>query len=498
MPINFSRLKSVFITGLCCGTFCVGTLVLQATYNPAVGQDALNTLDEPAKPAETPVQQQAQQQEALKKQLGDALYKELEKLVPGDQVEGSAAAESLHGAVDAILQRKPDMALVILEQTVASNPGFPPAELMMAGLSFAAKDIANGARLLQTAAIKNPEHPAVYAAYGRLASASNRNVDAKVHFEKLLSLIDKVQDATAVAHYENEYLEGMGQIALRLKEYPLAKDLAKRLLERQPDSTNPLQLLARVAFDEGKLDESVEYLTKLREKKPGTRVPESAIGAWFDQQNDQANASEWFSKLPTAYPNDAAVQLEYAAWALRQEDIDSAAAAIAKAEAIKPSTPASKNLQGKIAFYQGKYNDAAAIFKSLYQENPRSAQIANMYILSLIESSDLENHLLASQLAPKVAQANPKDRVTLGTLGYVRLKKVGVNDQQKALFAQLAKTRDGRSPEVDYFLANYLKEVGNNKDARTVLEQASQYPRLFLYRKQAEQMKQALGVLPTP
>ena len=507
MLINFSRLKSVLLTGLYCGTFCVGTLVLQtAINNPAVGQSSPQASNSPAAGQPTAQQQEAlKKQEELKKQVAEALFKELDNLVPGEQAEGSAAAESLHSAVDAVIDRKPAMALVILEEAVKSNPEFPPAELMMAGLFFAAKDQNSGIQYLRKAAIKNPGHPSVYAAYGRLASGANRNVDAKVHFEKLYGLLNQVQDKTALAHYENEYLEGMSQTALRLEQYDVARNLAGKLLERKPDNENALRLLARAGFDEGDLNVAVENLTKLREKNPKSRVPEAWIGTWFSQKGDLAKASTWFDKLPAAYPNDGTVQLQYAAWALQQGDVDAAATAITKVEALGAASEAANNLKGKIAFYQGKYGEAVTIFKALHEKNPGNSEITNLYILSLIESSTPENRTLANQLASLNMKANPNNRLTLATLGYVRLRTVGVNDQLKQVFGQLAKTMDARSPEVNYFLANFLRDAGNNKDALLVLQKALQYQGLFLYQKPAEQMKQALaasvgttGVLPTP
>jgi len=379
---------------------------------------------------------------------------------------------------------------------------------MMAGLFFAAKDQNSGIQYLKKAAIKNTEHPAVYAAYGRLASGSGRSVDAMVHFEKLLALLDQVKDKTALAHYENEYLEGMSQTAVQLKQYDLARNLAGQLLERKPESTSPLQLLGKVAFDEGKLDEAVANLKKLREKNPKTRAPEAVIGTWFARTGKQAQANVWISKLPAAYPNDASVQLEYAAWALGQEDIEGAATAIAKAEAVDPATSETSKLRilkSKIAFYQGKYDEAVVILKALHQANPKNAEIINLYVLSMIESSNAENKAIANQLATVNAQANPNNRVTWATLGYVRLQTLGVNDQIKSIFAKVVQTRDGRSPEVDYFLASFLRDAGDNKNAFKVLQDASKYPGLFLYRKQADQMRQGLaaavnsaGVLPTP
>ena len=509
MLINFSQLKSALLTGLCCGTFCVGTLVLQTTVcNPAVGQDALGTLQEPSKPAaqQNQNQGQGQQQDAAMKQNSEMLFKELEKLVPGEQAEGAPDTEALYTAVDSFMQRRPDMSLEILQRAAASNPQFPPAELLMAGLFFASKNQNTGIKFLQKAAMENPQHPAVYAAYGRLASASRRIVDAKVHFEKLLALLDQVKDETAIKHYENEYLEGMSQTAVQLKDFDLARNLIGKVLERQPDSLNSLRLLARVDFDEGKLDEAVANLTKLREKVPETRVPEAVIGSWFAKENKMAEAAKWIEKLPTSYPTDAAVQREYAAWALTQEDIPGAAAAIARAEAIEPLPPAAKNVKGKVAFYQRKYDDAVAIYKELNADGKaHNPEFANMYVLSLIESSSPENKALANELANVNRRLDPTNRVTLAAQGYVRLRTLGVNEELKQIFGRIVQTRrDGRSPEVDFFLANFLKEIGENKNALAILQQASKYPALFLYRNQADQMKQALsatvgptGTLPT-
>ena len=182
-----------------------------------------------------------------------------------------------------------------------------------------------------------------------------------------------------------------------------------------------------------------------------------------------------------------------------QENIESASTAIANAEAAGEATPALNTLKGKIAFYQRKYEDAVTIFKALHEGDPKNADLANMYVLCLIESSNPENRVLANKLANANMQANPNNGVILAALGYVRLRTLGVNNQIKAIFAKVAQTQN-RPPEVDYFLANFLKEAGDNKNALAVLQQASNRSGLFLYRRQAEQMKQGLagGVLPTP
>ena len=276
MLFNFLDIKSCLLSGLYCSAFCFVTLALQVTLNTsAMGQDALDTLGELAEPTlqlptETPAGEDApaasapaaspqdQQRAALNKRLKDALFDELDKLVPGDQAKDSPAGEALLLAVDAFTQRKNDKAYVILEQAAASQSNFPPADLLMAGMYMLLKNQNNGLKLLQAAATKSPNDPAIYAAYGRLASAANRNVDAKVHFEKLLTLLNQAElDKVSKAHYKKGYLKGMALTVSRLKDYKQARLLCQQLLEIEPENENTLQLLATIAFQEDKFDEAL-------------------------------------------------------------------------------------------------------------------------------------------------------------------------------------------------------------------------------------------------
>ena len=498
MPTQFYHLKSSLRSGLLCSAICLGSVALQTLLgSPVFGQAALQTLNQPVA---IPSPQAAQQAER-KKQISEILFKELEKLVPGEQVEGSPTTEALHSVADAYVERKNDMAMTILGRFATENASFPPAELMMAGMHFSAKNQNGGLQALEKAAIENPEHPAIYAAYGRLAAGTNRNLDAKLHFDKLLFLVRRGDlDKVSVDHYEEVYLDGMSQTALRLKDFELARNLTGELLKRDAENISALQLLARIDFDEEKLDDAVANLAKLRDKDPEARVPEAIIGAWYSRMGEKSKANTWFGKLPAKYANDAAAQIEYATWALGQEDIESASKAIANAEAADKATPVTNSLKGKIAFYQRKYKDAVAIFKALYEAENDNASIANMYVLSLIETSNSEDRILANRLANANMLAYKNDRVVLATLGYVRLRTLGINNKVKTIFEKISQTRDGRTPEVDYFLANFFKEAGGSKAAHAILQQTSNYQGLFLYRKRAEQMKQGLAadVLPTP
>ena len=163
-------------------------------------------------------------------------------------------------------------------------------------------------------------------------------------------------------------------------------------------------------------------------------------------------------------------------------------------EAAGNATPAIGNLKGKLAFFQRNFDDAVTIFKGLHEANPKNPDYSNMYALSMIESESSTNKALANQLANKNWQDNPNNLAALGSLGYMRLRTLGVNDQLKSVFAKIAKMVPRQpSPEVDYFLATFLRELGDKKNAIAVIHRATQYQGFFMYRKQAEQMKQALA-----
>lgn len=435
-----------------------------------------------------------------KEKIGKSLFDELNRVIPGDVTMESPAGQGIRMAVNAYMERNGGKSQIILEQQAKENPAFPPAEVLMAKLCFSTNDAANGSRFLETASIKNPDHPSVYAAYGRLALQGNRNVDAAVHFEKLIGLLDQVEwDEAVKTHYENEYLDGMTQSASRLQRYDLARQLIGQARQRDPENVKPLQILSEIAFKEDKLEESVQHLNELRTLNPSTRVPEAVIGAWFARKGDIAKADTWMNRIPGKYAQDAAALLEFASWSMSRENFDGAVAAIETAESLKESTPILNGLKAKLAFVQQRFDDAVAGYQELLDSNPKNPDFANMLALSLIESGSIENRTKANQLASKNLQANPNNRIALAAAGYIRLQTLGVNPTIQSIFQKIAQTRDGRSPEIDYFLAVFLREAGQNQAAGQILQQGLKYNGLFLYRKQAERLREKLvdSALPT-
>ncbi len=485
------------IANLCLG-LGLGLSCLVLSCSTAIGQEAATA---PANQDNAAVDEaRAAQLAEAKDKIGKSLFDELNRLIPGDVTADSPAGQGIQMAVKAYMDRNGGKSQIILEQQCKGNPAFPPAEVLMAGLCFSTKDVANGSRFLEAATIKNPNHPSVYAAYGRLALGSNRNVDAAVHFEKLIGLLDQAQlEKVAATHYENEYLDGMTQAASRLQRYDLARQLIGQSRQRDPENVKPLQILSEIAFKQDKFDESLEHLNELRKMNPKTRAPEAVIGAWFARKGDLGKANEWMDRVPRNYNEDPAALLEYASWSMSQENFDGAAAAIKTAEALKGATPVSKGLKAKLAFVQQRFEDAVAGYQELYDGNPKNPDFANMLALSLIESGSIENRTKANQLASSNLQANSNNRIALAAAGYIRLETLGVNPTIQAIFQKLAQTRDGRSPEIDYFLAKFLREAGQNQAAGQVLQQSLNYKGLFLYRKQAEKLRDRLlnSALPT-
>ena len=464
-------------------TMSSASAVGQGTATPPAGQDQA-AVDEAraAKLAEA------------KEKIGKSLFDELNRLIPGDVAADSPAGQGIQVAIKSYMDRNGAKSRIVLEQQCKDNPAFPPADVLMAGLCFSTKDVANGSRFLETATIKNPDHPSVYAAYGRLALGGNRNVDAAVHFEKLFSILEnsKLEEAV-VTHYQNEYLDGMTQAASRLERYELARQLISQSRQRDPKNAKPLQILSEIAFKQDKLEESFGHLKELRKMNPDTRAPEAVVGSWYARKGDITKANEWMNKIPSQHSEDASALLEFASWSLSQESLDAASEAIKKAESLKGENPLSTGLKAKLAFVQLRFDDAVAGYQELLDSNPQNPDYANMLALSLIESGSVENRTKANLLSRENLKANPNNRIALAAAGYIRLQTLGVNQTIQAIFQKINETRDGRSPEIDYFLATFLNDIGQNQAAGQILQQSLRYKGLFLYRKQAEKLRDKLA-----
>jgi tetratricopeptide (TPR) repeat protein len=432
----------------------------------------------------------------------EALFRELDNMIPGDFEPGSEVKKSIEDAVTAFQLRDVSRVEQILKDLAASQEGIPPADLLLATLSYAIQDSNSGLLLLERAAVNHPDYPGVYSAFARLAINQGRISDALALLEKCESKIAAAEGLTEdeKQYFDTQCLDGLTDVAMRQGRLDDARKYLERQREDLPDNAKVLMVSAELEFKQGNIEQSEKYLNSLKENFSSTRAPETILASWYSRSGKKDEAEKWIRAAAEKYPNDPQVQLEFASWAIEQEDFPTASSAIIRAEKASSESLQSRNLKGKIAFANQSYGIAEAHFQACAEKQPNNFEAINMYALSLIESDKTEKQKLALDIATRSFRALPDNVVAQAALGFIELK-MGRTEQAKTILTRAARTA-GSAPEIDYFLASLLAKLGETQQAKLVLESAVKHEGIFLYRKPAEQLLKQLsestGSLPEP
>ena len=430
------------------------------------------------------------------------VYQELSKMVPGGVAAGSPTEKSLFNTIALFAQRKPNEALQSLKDLAAADKTFPPSGLMLAAIAYAINDPTAGSGLLENAAITNEDYPDVFFSFGQIALKQGRFADAEAQAELALQ---KIQGGSfnqqQIDYFKRRYYEIKFQIAKARKQMVKAKSFLDQLEAVAPDSPQTLIGKAELTFESGNTNEALKILQRLESiSENSTQKPELTIASWFERAGKAQNADLWITKAATKYEDDVRVQLAVARWMLNREKFTDALKAADALELVAGKTNASKELRAKVAFAQGAYATAEANFEDLLTKNPANIDYANMFSLSMIQSTDQEKQKKALALARKVAQTQPNNPIGLSSLAYVMLK-LGETDGARAILGKVAQMPN-RSSEVKFIMAYMLSETGQMPQAKALLDNVIKAKGLFLFRVEAEKLlktvEQSTQGLPEP
>jgi len=431
-----------------------------------------------------------------------ALFQELDNMIPGEFEVDSKQREAVKQAVKAFQKQDGVELRRILEEQAEADPDFPPADLLLASLSYAVKDVQSGQILLENAAIKYPDYPGVFSAFARVALNQGRISDALAMFEKCSRKIDSpTLGKTAKEFYVQQVLDGMIDVAMKQERFSEARELLEKLRKRIPENPKVMAVSAELEFLEGNIAESQKFLEELKENLPTALAPESILAAWSQRAGKAEEFEKWIRLASEKYPNDPQVQLEFANWAVNTENFPIASSAIQKAEEANGENLFSRNLKAKIAFAKQAYALAESHYEAIAIAQPNNFDAVNMFALSLIESKDVDKQKKALTIAAQNFQSLPDNIVAQAAFGYIQLK-LGNKDQASQILARAARTTDKMAPEIEFFLASLLEASGEPQRAKWLVQGALKHEGLFLYRSAANQLLKKLNegseALPTP
>ena len=212
----------------------------------------------PSKPAVSPPTAEAAAQQTEK--IFNQLVQELNNLIPGDPASNPEQQRVIGEAVKAFQARDAKLVIELMTAQALSDPNFPPADVMLAGLSFAIQDPKSGRVLLERAALQHPDKPAVYSTFARLAINENRSTDALALLDKLERVIKNAKLSPVSADfYEAQYLDGATDIAMRQRRFADARRYLTRLRELRPGNPKALMVSAELEFNEKNLEQSLLF-----------------------------------------------------------------------------------------------------------------------------------------------------------------------------------------------------------------------------------------------
>ncbi len=482
-PARMSLRRVVFMACLC----WLSTIQVLA-------QDAANRSDSSGKLKDAPEvtsPQDSSNDEAQRQELASFLLKEITDLIPGGIGAGTPREKAAMAAIQAFIN-EPNKALDHLKEMQATGTEVPPASLLLAAMYYAIGNRAEGLRYLEDAAMQAPNLPTIYNAFARLAIADGRKTDAQVLLEKLRSLIDAGKwSELERKFFDLLYRDSLADLKMMQNEYGKVRELLESLIASHPEIPKNYMRLAQIDFRQDRIDDCLKNLQTFRQLTPDTRVPELLLASMFAQAGQDQHSEEWVIKALSQYSGERSVVIEYIDWMVAHEKFDKAIEAIEKNRSLLGDSPAALMLEGKIAFAQERYADAEKIFLNLRVQEPTNIEVSTMLAVSMAELGDRQKLDKALEIARQNVQIQPQNPVTMSVLGWLLFKQ---NNLQAAADAFNRSIQLGQLPaESSYYIARFVEARGQKEDALQLLESTLQSRGLFLYRRQADQLRAKLA-----
>lgn len=470
-------------------SICASLFLIVAFVANVCGQNADAT--DQATPGSNRFENGADQAARTQKAL-DSIEKALAVLIPGGIAEGSARQEKFAAVIDSFAKRQARDAMDALEKMSAEDPNLPPAEIMMAGLTFAVGDNKSGIALLESSAVKHPNYPGVYLSFAQIAINTNRITDASLHADKTAKLIEAGNlSPEKKEHFLKQYYEIATSIFLRRKQNDQANQMLDQLQATSPNLPFYYFSKAELAFRGGQNDQALKYLKQHAGAIKSNKLPELTLVDWLKNTGKDKPAEELLLKTGEQNPKDATAQMMAAQMYMSREDFPNSLMALKRFEENNQgNSKRSLDMKGRIAFAGLSYDVAAEHFRNLAIKSPNDPSSANILALCLVESNDPEKQKQAIQISQRVASRMSNNTLALASLAYILMKN-GEKEKSTQLMQQVAMSRQA-TPEISYFLANWLIENGQSDQAASILKKAIDSKGLFLYRSASMKLLSSL------
>jgi predicted Zn-dependent protease len=416
------------------------------------------------------------------------IEKAISVMIPGGIAKGTPRQKNFAAVIDLFGRGQARDAMDALKKMSAEDPQLPPAEILMAGLTFAVGDNKSGNVLLESSAVKHPNYPGVYLSFAQIALNTGRITDASLHADKAATLIESESlSPEKKNHFLKQYYEVATGIYLRRKQNQQADDALEKLQTVSPNLPFYFFSKAELAFRAEQYEPTLQFLRQHASAIESKRLPELTLVDWLKSTGKQDESNDLLVKTLEKNPGNGLAQMMAAQMYMAREEFPNALVSLKRFVEINgEESDKSIDMKGRIAFAGGSYEFAADHFRDLNKRTPNDPSSANIYALCLIESEDPEKRKQAQQISEQVARRLSNNPLALASLAYI-YQKNGEKERAQRLMANVAMTRQ-TTPEISFFLSHWLNENGQSDKAAEILQQAIDSKGLFLYRSAARKL----------
>lgn len=267
---------------------------------------------------------------------------EAEKLFRSVYTPGQTNLRPLTGLVETLLaQKRNDDAIHVLQSDLATAPGRPDVQTMLANAFAATGQPDSAIHVLDELATARPQDAQVRLRLGQI-HAGKGNLDAA---------ITNFQKARALAPQSAIPLLNLAQTEERRGQADAARQDYQAALKLDPTNLVALNNLAYLTADSGgNLDEAFRLISTASQKLPKQPNLADTLGYVYLKQKKVTNALQVFSDLAEHYPTNPTFRFHHALALLESGSKDQARKELEAALAEKPSA----DLASKIKQALGK------------------------------------------------------------------------------------------------------------------------------------------------
>lgn len=169
------------------------------------------------------------------------------------------------------------------------------------------------------------------------------------------------------ASYSTYVMKGMGGISY----YDEAESACKRALELDPKAVEPRVTLVYIYLGSGDKPNARELVEQLRREAPNDTAIRNVAGTLYRLDGRYAEAIREFDRQLKINPTEIApVSYNKARIFMYQGEYEKGLGEIDKGRDIEPDHPMLKAFWAEILYYQGKYDEAAAIYEDVFEAAP--------------------------------------------------------------------------------------------------------------------------------